>query len=123
MAKTYTCNQTSAIATALSVLIWSILALGITNIIGEQIAIATAIFSILTIIGWIIIPLYFKLVRSAFLVGIVIAIIALIGLIAMPGKPAWYMFTAPVFSLSYIVVCITLLACIYFSYESYKELK
>jgi len=123
LAKTYTCNQTSAIATALAVLIWSISALGVTNIIGGQIAIATTIFSILTIIGWIIIPLYFKLVRPAFLVGIILAIIALIGLITMPGEPSWYMFTAPLYSFSYIVICLTLLACIYFSYESFKELK
>ena len=123
MAKTYTFNQTSAIATALAVLIWAITALGATNIIGGQTIIATAIFSILTIIGWIIIPFYFKLVRSAFLMGIILTIISLVGLIAMPGEPAWYMFTAPLFSFSYIVICLTLLACIYFSYESYKELK
>jgi len=123
LAKTYTYNQTIAIATALAVLIWSISSLGVTNIIGGQTVIATTIFSILTIIGWIIIPLYFKLVRPAFLVGTILCIAALIGIIAMPGEPSWHMFTAPLYSFSFVVICLALLACIYFSYESYKELK
>ncbi|MEM4251815.1 MAG: hypothetical protein QW828_08280, partial [Candidatus Bathyarchaeia archaeon] len=90
---------------------------------GRQTASALTVFAILTIIAWILVPLYVKRVRWAYIVGIIVIIIALVGLVAMPGTPSWYAFTTPVYNFSFVVFYLVMLAGIYFSYKSYKELK
>jgi len=116
LATTYTSNQTGAIATLLAGSLWGLTATGAVLIIGAQTATALTVFAILQAIAWILVPLYIKLIRWAYIVGIV-------GLLAMPGTPPWYAFTAPVYDFSFVVFYLVILAAIYFSYKSYQELK
>ena len=123
MATTYTSNQTGAIATLLAGSLWGLTATGAVLIIGAQTATALTVFAILQAIAWILVPLYIKRIRWAYIVGIVVVVIALVGLLAMPGTPPWYAFTAPVYDFSFVVFYLVILAAIYFSYKSYQELK
>ncbi|WP_455277660.1 hypothetical protein [[Eubacterium] cellulosolvens] len=123
MAKTYSCNQTGAIAALIALDVWSISSIA-TAVLLEQFPASTlTAISIMSIIGWILIPLYIKLVKSAFIVGIIISILSLIGFTMMPGTPPWYSFETPILSLSKIIVYLVALNIIYFSHKSYKELK
>ena len=123
MTKTYTCNQTSAIAALLASALWSLAALGAVITTGGLSPTAIIVFGIMTIIAWILVPLYFKLVKPAFIVGTVVIVSALIGLLAMPGTPPWYAFTTPLYNFSFVVFYIVMLAGLYYSYKTYKELK
>lgn len=123
MATTYTSNQTGAIAATLACALYGLTAIGAASIMATQTATALTVFAILTAIAWILVPLYIKRVRWAYIVGIVAAVIALVGLLAMPGTPPWYVFTAPVYDFSFVVFYLLALAAIYFSYKSYQELK
>ena len=123
MTETYTCNQTGAIATILASSVWAVIALGSAITIGRQTASALTVFGILTVIAWILVPLYMKRVRPAYIVGIIVIIIALVGLLAMPGSPPWYTFTDPVYNLSFVIFYLVMIAGIYYSYKSYQELK
>lgn len=123
MAKTYTCNQTSAIAALLASALWSLAAIGTAVVTAELSPTALIVFGIMIIISWILVPLYVKLVKPAFLVGMVVIVSALIGILVMPGTPAWYSFTNPLFDFSFIVFYIIMLGGLYYSYKTYKELK
>ncbi|MBS7622935.1 hypothetical protein KEJ39_04570, partial [Candidatus Bathyarchaeota archaeon] len=103
MAATYSSSQTGAVAAILASSLWGLTALGAAIMEGRQTATALTVFAILTVIAWIMVPLYAKRVRWAYIVGIVIIIIALVGLLAMPGTPPWYMFSAPVYNFSFVV--------------------
>ena len=78
---------------------------------------------IMVFIAWILVPLYAKLVRPAFIIGIILNIIAMIGVAASPAATPWYAFTYPMYNFSYIIWYVLMLAGVYFSYKSYKELK
>jgi len=119
----YSSSQTGAIATVLASAFWALTALGVAIMVGRQTATALTVFAILTVIAWIVVPLYAKRVRWAYIVGIIVIIIALVGLLAMPGTPPWYMFADPVYNFSFVVFYLVMLAGIYFSYKSYRELK
>ena len=120
--KTYSINQTGAIATILAGATWGLAGVGAAMVIGRQTQAALIAFAVLTVIGWILLPLCIKLVKPMFLVGIIIWVIAFIGLAAMPGAPPWYMFMAPVYSFSFVVFYLIGIAGIYFNYKTYKEL-
>lgn len=122
LATTYTSNQTGAIATLLAVALWGLTALGVAIRLEAQTATGLTVFSILIIIAWILVPLYVWRVRWAYIVGILTGVTAMGGLLAMPGTPAWYSFTHPVYHFSYIVFYLLMLASIYFAYKSYQEL-
>ncbi|MCX6660728.1 MAG: hypothetical protein NTX81_10240 [Candidatus Bathyarchaeota archaeon] len=123
METTYSVSQTGAIATVLATSLWALTALGTAIMVGRQTATSLTVFAILTAISWILVPLYAKRVKRAYIVGIIVIIIALVGLLAMPGTPPWYAFTAPVYNFSFVAFYLVMLAGIYFSYKSYKELK
>jgi hypothetical protein len=123
LAETYSSSQTGAIAAVLASSLWALTALGASIMVGRQTGAALTVFAILTVIAWILVPLYAKRVRWAYVVGIVIIIIALVGLLAMPGTPPWYIFSDPVYNFSFVVFYLVMLAGIYFSYKSYKEVK
>jgi hypothetical protein len=81
-------------------------------------------FSILLIICWILIPLYIKLVRTAFIGGIILLVIVIVAITAAPLYPRWYTFSSPVIDLSdFIGFYLFGLALIYFSYKTYQELR
>ena len=123
METTYSVSQTGALATVLATSLWALTALGTAIMGGRQTASALTVFAILTAIAWIMVPLYAKRIKWAYIVGIIVIITALVGLLAMPGTPPWYAFTAPVYNFSFVVFYLVTLAGIYFSYKSYQELK
>jgi hypothetical protein len=121
--ETFSFNQTGAIAALIALDVWSISSVATAVLLEQFPASALAVISIIIIIGWILIPFYIKLVKPAFIVGIILSVISLIGFTAMPGNPPWYSFAAPILSLSKIIAYLVALDIIYFSYKSYKELK
>jgi len=125
LATTYTSNQTGAIATLLASALWVTAATGTAIITGSIPESSIAVFGILNIIAWIFVPLYVKRVRWSYIIGIILAIIALLG-ITIQGSSIptpWWTFTSPVYSLSYLASNLIMLAGIYFAYKSYQELK
>jgi hypothetical protein len=123
LATNYTANQTWAIATLLASALWGLTATGV-NVMTAITGTSTNMsYGILVTIAWILVPLYAKLVRPAFIVGIILNIIAMIGVAASPAATPWYAFANPVYNFSFIVWYLIMLAAIYFSYKSYQELK
>ena len=123
MATTYTANQTWAIATLLAAALYGLTVMGVNIMTGIMPSSANVSYTLLVIIAWILVPLYAKLVRPAFIVGIILNIIAMIGVAASPAATPWYAFTNPVYNFSFIVWLLIMLAGVYFSYKSYQELK
>jgi hypothetical protein len=127
LAETYTKNQTGVIAIALAISLKALTAMGVVHMGLGPITVLPPMlvyFWILNIIGWILIVPYIKLVRPAFIIGIVLVIITMITLIVSPGVTPWYTFSAPVWDISVLVGYYLFgLAFIYFAYKSYQELK
>jgi hypothetical protein len=123
LATTYTFNQTWAIASILASALWGITTTGVNIMTEIMTASSNMAYSVLVIIAWILVPLYGKLVRPAFIVGIIVSIIAMVGVAASPATTPWYAFVNPVYNFSFIVWYLIMLAGLYFSYKSYKELK
>ena len=123
LAKTFTCNQTGAIACLLASALWGLAATGVNIMTGILPAFANTAYSILVIIGWILIPLYIKLIKPAFIVGIIVSIISLIGIAVSPTTTPWFAFTEPIYDFSFVAFYLIMLAGIYYSYKTYKELK
>ena len=122
MVRTYTSNQTGAIATLLASVIWGLTAHGVGLMLDQT----HSIYAVLIAIGWILLPFYVKLVRRAFIVGIYVWIIALCYLAITPSllrTTLWYAFTEPLYHFTFVVFYLISLVGIYFSYKSYKELK
>lgn len=123
MVKTYTCNQTGAIACLLASALWGLTATGVNIMTAIMSTSANTAYSILVLIAWILVPLYIKLVKPAFIVGIILSIISLIGIVVSPATTPWYAFTQPVYNFSFIAFYLIMLAGIYYSYKTYRELK
>jgi hypothetical protein len=93
-------------------------------VVGASIGVQDVTFLvILDVVAWVTIPFYIRRVRWSYLVGIVAPIFGLVGLVAIPGTPAWYAFSSPIFDLSYAILYMVGLALMYFSYLSYRELR
>ena len=107
MATTYTSNQTWAIACILAAALWGLTATGVNIMTGAVTGSSNIAYSVLVIIAWILVPLYAKLVRLAFIVGIILNIIAMIGVAASPAATPWYAFTNPVYNFSFIIWYLT----------------
>lgn len=122
---TYTKNQTGAIATSFGALFAGLVIIGTLIMTTELPIYVILVGTILNLIGWIVLPLYIKLIRPAFIAGIIIAILSMLyG--AWPSPPptmSWYTFYAPVFHFSFIIWYLAVLAHIYYAYKSYMELK
>jgi hypothetical protein len=122
---TYTSNQTGAIATLLASALWATAATGTSIITGSMPESSIAVFGILTLLAWIFVPLYVKRVRLSYIIGIILNIIALLG-ITIQGSSLptpWWAFASPVYNLSFLASNLIILAGIYFAYKSYQELK
>jgi len=78
------------------------------------------VFEIMVLVVWMLIPLYLKKIKPAFIVGIIVVVMGLITLVASPGTPPWYTFTNPVSVVKELLFVLDTLACIYFSYKSYR---
>ena len=124
MATTYTSNQTGAIATLLAGAVFGVTATGAVLMAPHaQPPSALMAFVVMIIIAWLLVPLYAKRIKWSYIVGIIIMVIALVGLAVDPGTPPWYAFGAPVYDFSFVIFYLNTLAGLYFSYRSYKELK
>ena len=123
MPKSYTPNQTGAIATLVGGNMWALVTLGVIIVyLGETLPSIT-IMSVMTLIGWILVPLYAKLIKGSFIVGIILNALALIAITADPGTPPWYTFSCVVCGFVHVAAWLIALACIFYSFKSYKELK
>jgi hypothetical protein len=126
MANNYNLNQMGAIATLLATALWGATATGAGIALGRLDTSAATVFGILTIIAWIIIPLYFKLVKWGYIIGIIVFLLALILMIISPvlspGAIPWYAFAEPIYDFSHVLVYLVMIVGIYFAYNSYKEL-
>ena len=126
MPKGYTSNQTGAIATLLAGILWGFTIFGVTIKESPMAMVAMQVFLVLVIIGWVLVPLYIKRIRLSYIMGIIIMIIVLIGLLVViptPSSSPWYLFDTPIYNFSFIIAYLIILASIYFSYKSWKELK
>ena len=122
LTKTYTANQTGAIATLVGGDMWALVSLGVAIVYLDTAPSSIMIMSIMLILGLMLVPLYAKLIRGSFIIGIIINILALIALTADPGTPPWYTFTCVICGFVHVAAYLASLACIYFSFQSFKEL-
>ena len=126
MASTYNLNQMGAIATLLATALWGVTAIGAGIALGRLDTSAATVFGILTIIAWIIIPLYLKRIKWGYIVGILVFLLALILMtispVLSPGAVPWYAFAEPIYDFSHLLVYLVMIVGIYFAYSSYKEL-
>lgn len=77
------------------------------------------------ILPLILIPLYVMRKRPAFIIGIINSINGVIMtsfLASAGGAPPWFEFTQPLLDFSFVMVIIIMMANIYFSFQTYKEL-
>ena len=115
----YTINQTGAIATLLSSAVSSSTLLGII-LTGAHPVAETTVFSILTFIFWVLVPLYWLRIRIGYIVGLLFCIVGLIaGVGVIPGvEPIWLVVPGTMFTFSLGLIWIINLACAYFSYRA-----
>jgi hypothetical protein len=93
--------------------------------VGWMLNQTTPIYSILIIISWILLPLYVKLIRQAFIAGIFISVLGMSYLPITPsllGTVAWYTFSRGLVDFTYLIWYANAFLGIYFSYKSWKEL-
>jgi len=93
LVKSYTPNQTGAIACLLAINVWGFTAYIIAPYVSY---IIPWFFPILMIIGWVLLPFYIKLSKYTFLVGIFITIAGMTYISVAPnllGGAKWYLFT------------------------------
>jgi len=92
-----------------------------------MLGVATTWMLIFTTITWILLPFYIIRIKWGYIGGMAVGVFAIFALLAFPFTVhpgyVWYTFPDPVFNFTYIVFCLFMLACIHFSYKSYKELK
>ena len=122
MPKTYTSNQTGAIACLSASLMWALAAHGVGLKLGQT----HPVYSLLIIIGWLLLPFIIKLKRHAFIAAIFIWIIAMCYLLITPGLLGtipWYTFTDPLLHSSFIAWYLVAVLGVYFSYKSWRELQ
>jgi len=126
LVSTYTSNQTGAIATLLSGALWGLTTIGVAiDVVGLEWA-SLMVFAGLVLVIWMLIPLYVKRIKPAFIAGIVVMFIILT--VSSPAflRPLYTFVPLPavsVYDISFGVFDLVGLAFIYFSYKSYKELK
>ena len=121
MSKNYTFNQTLAIAFGLAISTWGFTA----HAVAVTSGIIIPVYSVIVLILWILFPLYLKLYRHAFVVGIFVAILSMCYLMVTPtllGSVEWYLLERGLYDFTYVVFYIIGIAFIYFAYNSYKEL-
>lgn len=83
------------------------------------------VFLILEIIAWVLVPLYVKRFRWSYIGGIIISFIALVGDLighVIDAKP-WRTLADPASLIAHVIFNLVGIACIYFSYFHYRELK
>lgn len=122
MASKFTLNQKGAVVTVTIAAVWALLSMIIAIDMGLQSTFALTIFAVMTIIAWILVPLYVKRIKAAYFLGVVLLILGLGGLFASPGDPPWYTFTVPISIIKELSFVIDSLVGIYFSVKSFREI-
>ncbi len=122
MTSKFTLNQKGAVVTVTIAAVWALLSMIIAIDMGLQSTFALTIFAVMTIIAWILVPLYVKRIKAAYFLGVVLLILGLGGLFASPGDPAWYTFTVPISIIKELSFVIDSLVGIYFSVKSFGEI-
>ena len=126
MPKTYTSNQTGAIACAVAISLRGLVGIGALMTPGywrPSTPSMLLFFGIFDIIGWILALIIIMRIRPAYIVGIILYVLTMISLSTGSFIPPWYAFKSPVMDLSMLVgFYLFPLAGIYFNYKSYKEL-
>jgi len=120
--KTYTSNQTGAIACGLAGGVWTLTAQAAAIMVGRS----SSIYTVFVLIFWALLPFYIRLVRHAFVVGIFFTATGLVYLLITPslfGTVYWYNFERGLYDLTYVLAYLIGLASIYFNYKSWKELQ
>ena len=121
MPKTYTFNQTMAIACAFALSMWGLTAHAVSRMQG----VIVPLYTVLVIVVWILVPLYIMLIRHAFIAGIFTIVLVMCYLAILPTVMhaiEWYTFARGLMDFTYIIIYIIGFAFIYFAYKSYREL-
>ena len=122
MPRSYTANQTGAIACLLASVVWGLTAHAVALMLG----LSNPVYMIFIVAGWVLLPLNIKLVRHAFVIAIFILAVPM-GYIAfltsLLGTAAWFTFSRGLYDFTYVVWYLTALFGIYFCYRSWKELQ
>jgi len=120
--KTYTSNQTGAIACLLTIVMWGFTVYGAAPIMASQ---RPLVYMILIIIGWVLLPFYIKLFRRAFIAGLFFVALTMCYLTITPillGHAVWYIFARGLYDFTFVLFYLIGLTHTYFSYKSWKEL-
>ena len=121
MSKNYSFNQTLAIGCEFSGSSWALTAQAAATMLG----ISALIYWIFILAGRILILFFIKLVRQAFIIGILLKAIGLSYLLVTPnllGTAPWYNFERGLYDFTYVVAYLIGFSGIYFNYKSWKEL-
>lgn len=117
----FTMNQKIVLGTVTFAALWAALSLVVATLMGLQSIFALVIFETLTIFAWILIPLYFKQRRVAYILGIILLVVESYGLFAGRGNPPWYTFVNPISIIKDLLFVLISIAGVYFSYTSFIE--
>jgi len=118
----YSLNQKGAAVTVTFAAVWTLLSMIIAIEMELQSPLALAIFGVMTIIAWVLVPLYFKRLKATYVLGAVFLVLGLVGLFASPSDPPWYTFTNPISIVKELSFVIDSLMGIYFSVKSFAEI-
>ena len=119
--KTYSPNQTGAIACGFAAALWALTA----DAVAIMVSRSSSIYIVFIMVFWLLLPFYVKLVRRAFMLGIFCTATGLAYLLVTPsllGTAYWYNFERGLFDVTYIVAYLIGFASMYFNYKSWKEL-
>jgi len=119
--RTYSPNQTGAIACGFAAALWALTA----DAVAIMVSRSSSIYMVFIVVFWLLLPFYIKLVRRAFMLGIFCTATGLAYLLVTPsllGTAYWYNFERGLFDFTYVVAYLIGFASIYFNYRSWKEL-
>jgi len=83
-------------------------------------------YAIIVISAWILIPFIVKLIKPAFIAGIILSVIAMIYIAIFPsltGMEPWYIYAPRLYNFAYVIFYSITILGMYFCYETYKELR
>lgn len=118
----FSISQKIALVSMTLAALWATLSIVIATLMNLQSNFALFVFGFMTVLAWILIPLYFKRKKGGYVLGIILLILGLFGLFASPGNPAWYTFVNPVSIVKELTFVINSIFGIYFSYRSFIEM-
>jgi hypothetical protein len=127
--KTYTRNQTAAIAIQWGTALWALTTAGASLLyLPSSFFSGIGLFWVIgSILSWIWVPLMVMRVRIVFLLSLVHWIVLYIGHIIIMTvifqAPGWWSFAKPLYYSSFLVAWLAGLLAIYVNYKSYQELK